>query len=140
MLRFLPVPVLLGFALLAKENAIVLVPTLLLLEALWLQCAGRDGQLIKWLQRLSYGLIAIGSIVLLSILLFNWDSLAARFQRRPFSMVERLLTESRIVWDYVGQLVRPQVARMGLYHDDVMLSHTLFEPPPHFTPYWHGRC
>jgi len=127
-LRFLPVPVFLGFALLAKENAIVLVPTLLLLEVLWLRCVGRDGQVIKWLQQLSYGLITTGSFVLLLILLFNWDSLAARFQRRPFSMVERLLTESRIVWDYVGQLVRPQVAKMGLYHDDVILSHTLLEP------------
>ena len=127
-LRFLPVPIFLVIALLAKENAIVLVPTLLLLEILWFQCAGRDGQVIKWLQRLSYGLIATGSIALLSILLLKWDSLAARFQRRRFSMVERLLTESRIVWDYVGQLVHPQVTRMGLYHDDITLSHSLLEP------------
>jgi len=127
-LRFLPVPAFLVIALLAKENAIVLVPTLLLLEVLWFECAGRDGQVIKWLQRLSYGLIATGSIVLLSILLFKWDSLAARLHRRPFTLEERLLTEARIVWDYVCQLVRPQVARMGLYHDDVILSRTLLEP------------
>lgn len=127
-LRFLPVPVFLAIALLAKENAIVLVPTLLLLEVLWFECAGRDGKVINWLQRVSYGLIVTGSLVLLSILLLKWDSLAARFHRRPFSMVERLLTESRIVWDYAGQWLRPQVARMGLYHDDVILSRALLDP------------
>ncbi len=128
LLRFLPVPALLVIALLAKENAIVLVPTLLLLEALWFQCRGCAGTTLKGLQWLTYGLIASGSIGLLAILLFKWDRLAARLSRRPFSLVERLLTESRIVWDYVLQWFYPQVARMGLYHDDVVLSRTLFEP------------
>ncbi len=127
-LWLLPVPVFFVIALFAKENAIVLVPTLLLLEVLWLQCVGRDGKVIKWLQGVSYGLIATGSIALLSVLLFKWDYLAARLHRRPFTLAERLLTEARIVWDYVGQLLRPQVARMGLYHDDVVLSRGLLEP------------
>jgi protein O-mannosyl-transferase len=127
-LRFLPVPAFFVVALLAKENAIVLVPTLLLMEVLWFQCAGRDGASINWLQRVTYSLMAAGSIALLAILLFKWDFLAARFYGRPFTMTERLLTESRIVWDYVGQWLRPQVARMGLYHDDVILSRDVLEP------------
>jgi len=126
--RFLPVPVLLLLALFAKENAIALVPTLLLLEVLWFQFVGCDGKVIKWLRGTCYALIATGSIAMLSILLFRWDFLAARLHRRPFTLQERLLTEARIVWDYVGQLLRPQVARMGLYHDDVVLSRTVHEP------------
>jgi tetratricopeptide (TPR) repeat protein len=127
-LRFLAVLVFFGIAMLAKENAIVLIPILILMEVLWLQCVGGDGETIKWLQSVSYGLIATGSIALLSVLFFQWDSLSGRFYRRPFSLQERLLTESRIVWDYVGQLFYPQVERMGLYHDDVVLSHGLMAP------------
>jgi hypothetical protein len=128
LLRFIPVLVFFGMGMLAKENTVVLVPTLLLMEVLWFQCKGHGGKTIKWLQRLSYGLIATGSIALLSILVFRWDWLVGRLRRRPFTLEERLLTESRIVWDYVAQLFRPQVGRMGLYHDDVILSRSMLEP------------
>lgn len=127
-LRFLPVPVLLVIGLFAKENAIVLVPTLLLLEAWWFEFAGSEGRVLGWLKRLTYGLIASGSAVMIAILVFRWEALAARFYKRPFTMEERLLTQARILWDYVAQVFRPQVARMGLYHDDVVISKSLFEP------------
>ena len=38
------------------------------------------------------------------------------------------MTEGRVVWDYVGQWFWPQVQRMGLYHDDIVLSTSLGEP------------
>ncbi len=128
LVRFLPVPIFFLLAMLAKENAVVLVPVLLVLEVLWFRFAGRAGKAIGWLRSVTFGLIASGSLAMLCILLFRWEVLAARLQRRPFTLEERLLTEARIVWDYVGQLLRPQVARMGLYHDDVVVSRTLFEP------------
>jgi hypothetical protein len=127
-LHFLPVPLFFVIAMLAKENAVVLVPTLLLLEVWWFECKGERGYVILWLRRLSYSLIAMGVIALASILLLQWDALAARLHRRPFSLTERLLTQSRVVWDYVAQSISPQVARMGLYHDDVVVSTSLFEP------------
>jgi len=127
-LRFLPVPVFFVLGMFAKENTIVLVPILLLLEVLWFNCRRANGEIIAWLQRLSYGLIASGTLGLLSFLVLRWAWLAGRLRRRPFTLEERLLTEARIVWDYVSQLVRPQVERMGLYHDDVLLSRSLLEP------------
>ncbi|MEZ5573688.1 MAG: hypothetical protein R3E64_16975 [Halioglobus sp.] len=130
--RFLPVPLLLMLGLLSKENAIVLVPTLLLMEVLWFQFAGRQQEVIPWLRNTSYGLIISGAAIMLGLLLLLWDKLAARFSGRPFSLDERLLTQARIVWDYVAQWVSPQVARLGLYHDDVVLSRTLWEPASTF--------
>jgi hypothetical protein len=127
-LHFLPVPLFLGVALLAKENAVVLVPTLLLLEVWWFECRGQRGEVIRWLQRTSYGLIASGAIVLAGFALFRWEYLAERFHGRPFSLTERLLTQSRVMWDYVSQSIYPQVARMGIYHDDVVVSSSLFAP------------
>jgi hypothetical protein len=127
-LHFLPVAVCFVLAMFSKENAIVVVPTLLLMEALWFQCERRPGDTIGWLHRVTYGLIATGSLGLLAVGVFRWDALAARLHRRPFSLEERLLSETRIVWDYLAQWFYPQVTRMGLYHDDVTLSRGLFEP------------
>lgn len=127
-LRFLPVVLFFVVGLFAKENTIVLVPILILLEVLWFGCKRAGGDTILWLQRLSYGLIASGALGVISALVLGWDWLATRMQRRPFTLEERLLTESRIVWDYVSQIFRPQVSRMGLYHDDVVLSQSLLQP------------
>ena len=126
--RFLLVPVLILVGLLAKENAIVIVPVLVLMEVLWFQFIGPDGAVLKWLNSVTYGLMGIGASALLLLLLLRYEALLAGFAGRPFSLWERLLTESRIVWDYVGQWFTPQVMRMGLYHDDVMLSRSLSEP------------
>lgn len=127
-LHFLPVPLFFAVAMLAKENAVVLVPTLLLLEVWWFECRGQRGEVIRWLQRTSYGLIASGAIVLVAFALLRWEHLAERFHRRPFSLTERLLTQSRVMWDYVFQAIHPQVARMGIYHDDVVVSSSLLAP------------
>jgi hypothetical protein len=127
-LRFLPVPALFLTAMFAKENAIVLVPVLLVLEVLWFDSAGPDGRRIPWLRNLSCGLIIGGATVVSAIAIFGYDRLAARFVRRPFSLDERLLSQARIVWDYVGQWFYPQVSRMGIYHDDFVWSRSLSEP------------
>lgn len=128
LLRFLPVPVFLAVGMLAKENAIVLVPVLLLMEALWFRFAGPDGRTLVWLRNLSYGLIGAGAVVMLLVLVIGWDMLAADFRFRPFSLYERLLSQARILWDYVGQLFYPEIGRMGLYHDDFAWSRAWYEP------------
>lgn len=54
---------------------------------------------------------------------------AAAWADRPFTLGERLLTEPRILWDYVQWAVLPLPNRMSLYHDDIVLSHGWFDPP-----------
>ena len=115
-------------AVFAKENAVLVIPILLLLEALWFQFEGEYGQTIRWLQRATLGLIALGGLAVLLFLVVHWEGLAAAFRNRYFTLDERLLTQSRILWDYVGQHVYPDVLRMGIYHDDVVVSTSLNEP------------
>jgi protein O-mannosyl-transferase len=115
-------------AMLAKENAIVLIPTLLLLEALWFGFRDESGRIIRWLQLLTLGSIAVGGLALVVVLVVDYEGLAAAFGFRYFTLDERLLTQARIVWDYVGQLYAPDVSAMGLYHDDVVVSKSLREP------------
>lgn len=54
---------------------------------------------------------------------------AAAWTGRPFTLGERLLTEPRILWDYVQWSVLPLPNRMSLYHDDIAISHGWFDPP-----------
>lgn len=50
------------------------------------------------------------------------------YDARLFTFSQRLLTESRIVWEYVDLIVLPSLPDFGLYHDDFRLSTGLFAP------------
>lgn len=127
--RLFLVIVFLSLGLLAKENAIVAVPILLTIEVLLFGFLGRDGQQLNWLRNITWSLIILGALGLIVALVIRLDSLARSYHFRPFSLEERLLTQSRIVWDYVLQLVSPDVSRMGLYHDNIVVSTSITQPP-----------
>lgn len=44
------------------------------------------------------------------------------YANRPFSLGERLLTETRVVWDYIGNILLPNWKGNSLFHDDFVLS------------------
>ena len=56
-------------------------------------------------------------------------SLVASFMNRSFDVWERLLTESRILFDYLGWWFYPRVHSPGLLIQNYPLSHSLFDPP-----------
>ncbi|MCP5204623.1 MAG: hypothetical protein H6992_10735 [Pseudomonadales bacterium] len=116
-------------AVFAKENAIVVIPVILLVEALWFQFAGPNGQKLVWLERLTQTLIGLGFVGVCAYLMASYSDLANGFERRHFTLEERLLTESRIVWDYAAQIFAPDLFGMGLYHDDVTVSGSIDQPP-----------
>ncbi len=47
---------------------------------------------------------------------------------RDFTIVERILTEFRIVSEYIRLIIIPDVRLMGLFHDDIVLSTSLLTP------------
>lgn len=55
-------------------------------------------------------------------------SFLSGYSSRPFTLTERLLTEARVIWEYVGLIVVPTLPAFGLYHDDIALSTGLFVP------------
>lgn len=56
---------------------------------------------------------------------------------RPFTLVERLLTEGRVLWLYLGLIAFPRLDAFGLYHDGISLS-TGFLDPWTTLPAWAG--
>lgn len=112
----------------AKENALVTVPLLLLTEACWLQFRDDEGRLIPRLQRFTWIVIALGVAVTCVLLVFYWSALGDRYGIREFTLEQRLLTQPRILWDYVSQFYLPDMARLGIYHDDYELSTSIGAP------------
>lgn len=51
------------------------------------------------------------------------------FAHRDFTLGERLLTETRVVLDYLRWTLFPSLRTFGLYHDDIAVSHGLWQPP-----------
>ena len=61
-------------------------------------------------------------------LLFMSETILAMYSIRDFTLEERLLSESRILFFYVGLLIYPNVRHFGLFHDDIGLSTGFLEP------------
>jgi hypothetical protein len=51
------------------------------------------------------------------------------YASRDYSLGDRLLTQPRVLWDYVAAIVLPNGPRMGLIHDDFAVSRSLLSPP-----------
>jgi len=111
----------------SKENAAMLPASLLVVE---LTCF----QNFNWhfsKRAYSWALIAGAAVVLFSgIWFFNSDigiSWLGDYQNRPFTIVERLLTQPRILIFYLSQLFYPVPTRLSIEHD-VVVSTSLWQP------------
>jgi tetratricopeptide (TPR) repeat protein len=112
---FVAMPLFTLFAVLGKENG-VLAPIL---------CVALDLALFGWRgerhreQRLMMQVITAGAtLVLTAVLLSGYgDRLLAAYGIRDYSPLERVMTQMRVLWHYVGQILWPDVASLGLYHD-----------------------
>ena len=75
--------------------------------------------------------IAIGFIVasgLLYMALTKAQWLLDGYTTRNFSITERLLTEGRVLWFYIGLMIFPRLGSFALHHDNIVLSTGLFYP------------
>lgn len=115
-------------AVLSKENALVLLLLTPLLEAFTYKFRRADGTRSTLL--VAFALMGVIAFFLAMGKGIGWtpESWAASFARRPFGLVERLLTEGRVVVAYLFQTVLPRLPGMALYHDDFQLSTNLFSP------------
>lgn len=117
---------LLGLA--SKENAILVIPLAAVIEYVALT---RDRLSARTRSQLGlFYLVTTGIPLLIVALWISLDPslLLKSYATRDFSLTERLLTESRILWFYLYLLAVPQLSALSLFHDDMAISRTLFEP------------
>ena len=73
-------------------------------------------------------LLSAGAVAFLAYLSFSSTWLLGGYQERNFSLFERVITEARIVWAYLGMIFLPSLKDFSLYHDDFSISRGLLEP------------
>jgi tetratricopeptide (TPR) repeat protein len=113
----------------SKENAVMLPMVILTFDLFFIQ-----GLTNKNIKRYFFLLmIAIGITLSLALLLagpslFTPNNLLASYQVRGFTLLERLLTEPRVVLFYISLLLYPMPHRLCMAHD-ISISKSLLDPP-----------
>jgi hypothetical protein len=57
------------------------------------------------------------------------ERLITAYETRNFSMWQRLLTESRVIFHYIGMIIFPVKESTGFLHDGLRISESLTKPP-----------
>jgi tetratricopeptide (TPR) repeat protein len=110
-------------ALLSKENAIVLIYALWLLDLMLIQ--GMDRTTLRRNLVIVAGLTLV--VVLSAFVYTHPATMFKPYAQRPFTRFERLLTEPRVLFDYLSLLVMPMTSHMAIVHD-IVISHALTQP------------
>lgn len=76
-----------------------------------------------------YGVfLALPALAVTGKILLDPGFFLGGYERRDFTLLERLLTESRILFHYIQGLILPDGTTLGLYHDDYVISTGLLSP------------
>lgn len=111
---------------LAKETALLLPLYILLCEWLVLDSFGR---LAPRARRIVLALLASAFIAGVVVLAANWTFVENTYRVRDFTIAQRLMTEARVLWFYVEQILLPWPELFGLHHDDFQVSRSMTVPP-----------
>lgn len=110
-----------------KESGALLPVYTLIIELFIFRFRGADGRrdrqaLLFYLPMLVLPLCAAALWILAS------HGAPLDYSHRDFTLSERLMSETRILWLYIGWTYFPDLRSMGLYHDDIAVSHGLLQP------------
>jgi hypothetical protein len=115
-------------AALSKENGVLLLPMLFMCELLLFRfqtavASERINLLVFFLVT-----VVIPSVATIAFVVSEpW--LGELYAQRQYTLVERLLTQTRVLWFYVGMLLTPSTATLGIFHDSMVMSSDLLAPP-----------
>ena len=110
-------------ALLSKENGALLPLLVLVIE----YCRPRTSKPLDLRFRVAF--LYLPSLAILAYLTSKIDFSPQLWDNRPFNQPERLLTEARILWEYLGNLFLPKIEGAGLYQDARVVSKDWLSPP-----------
>jgi tetratricopeptide (TPR) repeat protein len=113
----------------SKENAIMIPFSLLLYDFLLIQGASRENMKKNLKIFLVAAILVLGIGILYFVFsdaqLFSFFSL---YNKRVFTLWERLLTQPRVIVFYISLILYPMSTRLSINHD-IEISTSLFDPP-----------
>ncbi|MCG3171086.1 MAG: hypothetical protein CALGDGBN_02660 [Pseudomonadales bacterium] len=114
-------------AAMAKETGLLL-PLFVALIELFIFQANSSSTRDKLLIRLSQSVLLAVPAVLVTIYVSAPEFIVRGYQIREFDMTERVLTQFRLLWNYLSWIYIPNIRALTLYHDDFPLSTSLWSP------------
>jgi tetratricopeptide (TPR) repeat protein len=119
-----------ALAIFSKESGVLLPLYAIVIEIAFYRHATAPGlaRAFRWFW---FGLFVAPLLAVAATVLLNKGDLLhlGGYQMRDFTLGERLLTETRVLWFYLTQIVAPDISQMGTYHDDFVTSRGLLDPP-----------
>ena len=109
-----------------KQNAVVLPGLCLVVEIAWFQRPKEWNRDMRIYFALSVGVPAVTACAGLA---WKWKSLQAQMLDWNMTIGERLLSQARVLCDYMYMLIVPYSPRMGIFTDDFPISRGLLDPP-----------
>lgn len=127
-------PILMAFfvmtplAALSKENGFLLPVLMLVVEATILKWHTPSMHARRNLMFLFVVTVMLPALCGLIYISYHPALITGGYSTRDFTLVERLMTEARVLWFYLHMTLLPNIAAMGFYHDDFAVSRGLLVP------------
>lgn len=120
--------VFLPLAVFSKENGALLIPMCALVE--WCVYGGAGSAQQRRRLRGVFGLLLVLPVALALTVLAPtvFSTILGGYQLRDFSLEQRLLTEARVWWYYIGEWLWPGGANLSFFHDDFKVSRGFWSP------------
>jgi hypothetical protein len=123
-LLLVTIPMFLILGLLSKENAILLLPFIFLIEVFYF----RDNEPWLFIKRWNpWSTIVFTLLCIIAVTVLVFYSLPG-YHARDFSLAQRLMTEARVLVFYLSLIFIPLLYKFGLFHDDITISTSLLDP------------
>lgn len=119
-LLWIGVPMLTLLGAYSKENGVLALPLAAVIEWLYFRRGRWSGPRSVTLFFVAF--VALPGAIALGFLAWKPEFLLAGYITRDFTLAERLLTQPRVLWDYVGSIVVPVTPGLGLFNDDYPVS------------------
>jgi len=111
----------------SKQNTITFPITVAIIEILFFQDLTDRDRRRKVVATLTAGAVLITAFLTILYIKGNIAHVFNGYEKRTFTLAERLMTESRIIIYYLSQIFYPIVHRLSFVHD-IKISTSLFKP------------
>lgn len=123
------VPTLAVLATLTKENGVLLIPFLFIVDWVLLDFQTRTAADRKSLRSFFLLFLAVPVATVAIFVVLNPEWVVKPTLTRSFTVWERLMTESRVLVLYLELLLVPAISKLALFYDDFTVSRSMLDPP-----------
>lgn len=114
-------------SMLSKENGFLIIFYIAILELILFNEYKANLKLKVFQSFLLFASFCAASLVIANLFL-EFFSFTDSYSSREFTVDQRLMTEFRVLMSYLSQALFPTISSMSLYHDDIRLSESIFDP------------